>query len=45
MDVSRFDVADALDDHEDHVERLRNERRVHLSKFEDLADDIEDAVY
>jgi len=45
MDVERFAVADALDDHEDHVERLRNERRVHLSKFEDLADDIEDAVY
>ncbi|WP_226022808.1 phosphoenolpyruvate carboxykinase (ATP) [Halomicrobium salinisoli] len=45
MDVSRFDVADALEDHEDRIERLRTERRTHLARFEDLADEIEDAVY
>ena len=45
MDVTRFDVADALDDHEEEIERLQNERRVHLAKFQDLDDEIEDAVY
>ncbi|WP_225335094.1 phosphoenolpyruvate carboxykinase (ATP) [Halomicrobium urmianum] len=45
MDVSRFGVADALDDHEDCIERLRTERRSHLARFDDLDDEIEDAVY
>jgi phosphoenolpyruvate carboxykinase (ATP) len=45
MDVSRFDVGDALDDADDHIAALREERREYLAAFEDLDDEIETAVY
>mgnify|MGYP000379629443 CR=1 FL=1 len=38
-------VHDALDDHEKHLESLREERRAYLRGFEDLDDEIIDAVY
>ena len=45
LDVSRFDVADALDDHETRLQRLREERRAYLAAFDDLDDEIAAAVY
>jgi len=45
MDVSRFDVGDALDDADDHIAALREERREYLAAFEDLDEAIRTAVY
>jgi len=44
-DLSSLHVHDALDDHEKHLESLREERRAYLRGFEDLDDEIIDAVY
>jgi phosphoenolpyruvate carboxykinase (ATP) len=44
-DISSLRVSDALDDHETRLEQLREERRAYLEGFEDLDDDIKDAVY
>jgi phosphoenolpyruvate carboxykinase (ATP) len=45
LEVSRFDVGDALDDADGRIERLRRERREYLDVFDDLDDDIRTAVY
>jgi phosphoenolpyruvate carboxykinase (ATP) len=44
-DLSSFRVSDSIDDHETRLEQLREERRAYLEGFEDLDDDIKDAVY
>jgi phosphoenolpyruvate carboxykinase (ATP) len=44
-DLSSFRVSDSIDDHETRLEQLRDERRAYLEGFEDLDDDIKDAVY
>jgi len=45
LDVADFDVAANLDDHEEALADLRAERRAYLAAFEDLDDEIRDAVY
>jgi phosphoenolpyruvate carboxykinase (ATP) len=45
MDADAFDVAHHVDDHEQKLAELRAERRTHLDTFEDLAEEIRDAVY
>ncbi|USZ68383.1 phosphoenolpyruvate carboxykinase (ATP) [Halorussus salilacus] len=45
MDIEEFYVPDHVEDFEREQERMRTERRAHLSTFEDLDDEIEDAVY
>jgi phosphoenolpyruvate carboxykinase (ATP) len=45
MDVDAFDVAANLPDHEERLADLRAERRAFLAQFEDLDEDIEDAIY
>ncbi|QLH79109.1 phosphoenolpyruvate carboxykinase (ATP) [Halosimplex rubrum] len=45
LDVSRFDVGDALDDADEQIAELREERREYLAEFEDLDDAIRNAVY
>ena len=45
MDVRSFDVAGNVEDHERELKRLRTERRTHLDTFEDLDEEIRDAVY
>ncbi|WP_132058295.1 phosphoenolpyruvate carboxykinase (ATP) [Halorussus amylolyticus] len=45
MNVSEFSVPDHIEDFEAAQERMRTERRTHLATFEDLADEIRDAVY
>ncbi|WP_246985123.1 phosphoenolpyruvate carboxykinase (ATP) [Halorientalis marina] len=45
MDVTDFDVAANLDDHEEALADLRAEREAYLDQFEDLDDEIRDAVY
>lgn len=45
MDVSRFDLAGRTTDYADARDALRDERHDYLDDFEDLADDIVDAVY
>ena len=45
MDAAAFSVADNVDDHDQKLAELRTERRTHLDTFEDLAEDIRDAVY
>ncbi|WP_440005822.1 phosphoenolpyruvate carboxykinase (ATP) [Halomicrococcus sp. SG-WS-1] len=45
MDVDAFSVADNVDDHERKLAELRTERLVHLDTFEDLDEEIRDAVY
>jgi phosphoenolpyruvate carboxykinase (ATP) len=45
LDVGRFDVGDALDDADERLADLREERREYLAEFADLDDDIRDAVY
>jgi len=44
-DISSLRVSDALENHEERLEELRDERRTYLEGFEDLDDDIKDAVY
>jgi phosphoenolpyruvate carboxykinase (ATP) len=44
LDLERFDVA-AVDDHERQLCELRAERRAYLASFDDLDEDIVDAVY
>ncbi|WP_123537594.1 phosphoenolpyruvate carboxykinase (ATP) [Halosimplex salinum] len=45
LDVSRFDVGDALDDADDRIADLREERREYLAAFEDLDETIRAAIY
>ncbi|WP_135362935.1 phosphoenolpyruvate carboxykinase (ATP) [Halosimplex halophilum] len=45
LDVSRFDVGDALDDADEHIADLREERRDYLAEFDDLDEEIRAAVY
>jgi phosphoenolpyruvate carboxykinase (ATP) len=45
MDVSRFDVASNLENHEERLAELRREREAHLERFDDLDDSIADALY
>jgi len=45
LDVSRFDVSEALDDADERIADLRAERREYLAEFEDLDDAIRNAVY
>jgi phosphoenolpyruvate carboxykinase (ATP) len=45
MDISEYDVAANVTDHERAVEELRTERRAYLAEFDDLDDEIRDAVY
>ncbi len=45
LDVSRFDVGDALADADDRIADLREERREYLDEFEDLDEAIRTAVY
>jgi phosphoenolpyruvate carboxykinase (ATP) len=45
IDIEEFAVANSVSDHESELERLRTERRVHLATFEELDEDIRDAVY
>ena len=45
MDIGEFAVADNVDDYERALSDLRTEREVHLDTFEDLSEDIRDAVY
>ncbi|MFC4550832.1 MULTISPECIES: phosphoenolpyruvate carboxykinase (ATP) [Halorussus] len=45
IDIDAYDVAENVDDHERELETLRTERKVHLDLFEDLDDEIRDAVY
>jgi len=44
-DISSLRVSDALENHEERLEELRDERRTYLEGFDDLDDDIKDAVY
>lgn len=44
-DLSSLCVPDALEDHEGYLEKLRDERREYLGRFEDLDDEIKEAVY
>lgn len=45
MDIEEFAVGDNVDDLDEKLAQLRAERRAHLSTFDDLDDDIQDAVY
>jgi phosphoenolpyruvate carboxykinase (ATP) len=45
MEISEFAVADNVANLDEKLTRLRTERRTHLDTFEDLADEIRDAVY
>jgi phosphoenolpyruvate carboxykinase (ATP) len=45
MDIEAFDVAENVEDLDEKLATLRTERRTHLSTFEDLDDEIQDAVY
>jgi phosphoenolpyruvate carboxykinase (ATP) len=44
-DLSSLCVPEALEDHEAYLEELRQERREYLGRFEELDDEIKDAVY
>ncbi len=45
IDIGDFSVANNVADHDSELSRLRTEREVHLGTFEDLDEDIKDAVY
>ncbi|WP_137286849.1 phosphoenolpyruvate carboxykinase (ATP) [Halorussus salinisoli] len=45
MEISEFDVADNVENLDRKLSKLQTERRTHLDTFEDLADEIRDAVY
>jgi len=45
IDIGAFGVADNVPDYEARLADLRAERRAYLESFEDLADDVVDAVY
>lgn len=45
IDINRFDVAEHVDDLDERLSALRQERRDYLSGFSDLDSDIVDAVY
>ncbi|MFC7080551.1 phosphoenolpyruvate carboxykinase (ATP) [Halorussus caseinilyticus] len=45
MDISAFDVAENVENLDEKLAKLRTERRTHLDTFEDLDDEIRDAVY
>ncbi|WP_135826214.1 phosphoenolpyruvate carboxykinase (ATP) [Halorussus ruber] len=45
LEISEFAVADNVANLDEKLAKLRTERRTHLDTFEDLADDIRDAVY
>jgi phosphoenolpyruvate carboxykinase (ATP) len=45
MDIEAFRVTDNIDGYETHLTALRKERQQYLNRFEELATDIQDAVY
>lgn len=45
IDIDRFDVAEHVDDHEERLTELKEERRAYLEAFDGLDSDIVDAVY
>jgi phosphoenolpyruvate carboxykinase (ATP) len=45
MDIEAFRVTDNIDGYETHLTDLRKERQQYLNSFEELAADIQDAVY
>ncbi len=45
VDLERLRVADNVEDHEEKMNRLRHERNEYLAGFDDLGDEIVDAVY
>jgi phosphoenolpyruvate carboxykinase (ATP) len=45
MEISEFAVADNVENLDEKLAQLRTERRTHLDTFEELADEIRDAVY
>ncbi|WP_135828693.1 phosphoenolpyruvate carboxykinase (ATP) [Halorussus halobius] len=45
LDVEAYDVADNVENLDERLATLRAERRAHLDTFEDLDDEIRDAVY
>ncbi|QIO25328.1 phosphoenolpyruvate carboxykinase (ATP) [Haloarcula sp. JP-L23] len=45
IDMSEFDVEANLDDHDQILNDLRQERKQYLAQFDDLDDDIEKALY
>jgi phosphoenolpyruvate carboxykinase (ATP) len=45
MDVKEYAVAQYVENYDQQIEKLRKERREYLSQFEELDDEITDAVY
>ena len=45
IDIGAFGVADNVEDYESRLADLRAERRAYLEAFDDLSDDVVDAVY
>ncbi|MFO7927438.1 phosphoenolpyruvate carboxykinase (ATP) [Natronomonas sp.] len=45
MDIERFAVPDHVENHEEKLADLREERRAYLAAFEELDEDITEAVY
>jgi phosphoenolpyruvate carboxykinase (ATP) len=45
IDIGSFRVADNVDEYESRLAALREERRAYLETFDDLSDDVVDAVY
>jgi phosphoenolpyruvate carboxykinase (ATP) len=45
MDIEAFSVTDHVEDYEQQIADLRAERREYLSQFDDLDEEIADAVY
>ncbi|PGF14799.1 phosphoenolpyruvate carboxykinase [Natrinema sp. CBA1119] len=45
LDIEDYYVPDHVDDYEDALADLRTERRDYLAEFDDLREEIEDAVY
>ncbi|ELZ10300.1 phosphoenolpyruvate carboxykinase [Natrialba aegyptia DSM 13077] len=45
LDIEDYYVPDHVDDYDEAIAELRAERREYLAQFEDLRDDIVDAVY
>ena len=45
IDIGAFGVADNVEDYEERLADLHAERTAYLEAFDDLADDVVDAVY
>jgi len=45
LDIEDYYVPDHVDDYDDALADLRAERRDYLAEFDDLRQEIEDAVY